>query len=106
MLNLLERGLAILVDGACELQCFACQRIVKVHGHIAVGHLDDCAVELVAFAVHQRHFGAGEDVFVVEFAIDLERLARHGAHEVLVALAEGLGSLQGEIELVASGELA
>ena len=61
---------------------------------------------MVALAVHQRHLSTGEDVLAVELSVDLEDLAGHAAHEVLVALAESLGGLQREVELVASGELA
>ena len=101
VLNLLQRCFSVLVERYRELQELAGQRVVEVNGYVSVGHADDSAKELVAFAVHQRHFGAGEDVLVVEFPADFKCLAWHGAHEVLVALAERIGRLKGEVELLA-----
>lgn len=105
LFNLLQRSFAVLVYRACELQGFACERVVEVDGYFGVCNLDDCAVEMVAFAVHERHFCAEEDVLVVELAVDLENLTCHRAHQGLVALAESLGRLQGEVELLAGRNL-
>lgn len=105
LLDFLQGGFAVLVERARELQGLAGQWVVEIYGHFVVRNLYDGSHEMVAFAVHEGHFGTGEDVLVVEFAVNLEDLTRYGTHQLLVALAEGLCGLEGEVEGGSGGKL-
>ena len=72
VLDLLLGSLAVLGHLSAEQQRLACQRMVQVHLHLLVGHLNDTAVEVVAVLVLQGHHGSLVDVLVVEVSVDGE----------------------------------
>ena len=70
LVDLFLCGIAILADGAREVECLACQRVVGINGDTVFLHLHDSGHELMIIVVRQCDDGIGVDVLMVEMAID------------------------------------
>ena len=75
LIDLFLCGIAVLADGACEVERLASQRMVGIYGDSVFLHLHHLGHELMVVAVCQRDDGIGVDVVVVEMAVDREDLA-------------------------------
>jgi len=104
VLNLLVGGIAVLQYHSRELQCAACQRMVRVNGHPVFLHLGHASHEALLVGIHERDHGSFVDVLMVEVAIDGEHFAVQLVNALAVIFAECLGGLKREIKLFARGE--
>ena len=96
-------GVAILEDGALEVERLTSQRVVEVNLHFLFANFYDAAIEACTLLVLQGHDGIGIDVLVVEMAIDAEHLAVEVKHEFVVILAIALFLAQRDIEVLTLG---
>ena len=76
------------------------QLVVKVHGHLVVGHLSDNALDTHAVLSHHGHDGAHADMLVVKLTIDMEDFLLQLIDQVGILLSESLLGFEGEIKLL------
>ena len=103
--HLLFCGVAILADGAREVERLACQRVVGVNGHTVFLHLHDLSHKLMILIVCQCDNGIGVDIVVIEMTIDGEDLRVELMNAQRLVDTECLFWLEDEVETVALGML-
>ena len=101
LVDLLFCGVAILADGAREVERLASQRMVGINGDTIFLHLHHLGHELMVVAVCQRDDGIGVDVIVVEMTIHREYLTIDLMHTLRLVGAKGLFWREDEVEGVA-----
>ena len=74
LVDLFLGGVAVLNDGAREIERLASQRVVGVDSHTVLLDLHHLGHELMVLAICQGNDGIGEDIVVVEMAVDREYL--------------------------------
>ena len=105
LVDLLFCGVAILADGAREVERLACQRVVGVDGHTVFLHLHDLGHELMIFVVCQCDNGIRVDIVVIEMTIHGEDLTIDLMDALRLVDTECLLRLELEVEAVALGML-
>ena len=70
LVDLFLCGIAVLADGACEVECLACQGMVSVNGDAVFLYLHHSGHKLMILAICQGDDGIGVDVLVVEMTVD------------------------------------
>ena len=101
LVDFLLCGVAILADGASEVERLASQRVVGIYGDSVFLHLHHLGHELMVVAVCQRDDGIGVDVIVVEMTIHREYLTIELMHTLRLVGTKGLFWLEDEVEGVA-----
>ena len=99
--DLLLGGIAVLYDGAREVERLASQRVVGIDGDAVFLDLHDLGHKLMVFAIRQGDDGIREDVIVVEMAVDREYLTVDLMNALRLVGTEGLLRGEGEVEGVA-----
>ena len=100
LVDLLFSGVAILADGAREVERLACQRVVGVDGHTVFLHLHDLGHELMILVVCQCDNGIGVDIVVIEMTIHGEDLTIDLMDALRLVGTECLLRLELEVEAV------
>ena len=101
LVDLFVRGVAVLHDGTCEIERLASQGVVGVNCHTVLLDLHHLGHELMVFAICQGDNGIGEDIVVVEMAIDREYLTVDLMNALGLVGTESLLGGEGEVEGVA-----
>ena len=101
LVDFLLCGVAILADGASEVERLASQRVVGVDGHAVFLHLHDFGHKLMVLAVGQGDDGIGVDVVMVEMTVDREHLTVDLMNTLGLVGTEGLCWLENKVEAVA-----
>ena len=101
LVDFLFRSIAVLADGACEVERLASQRMVGIYGDSVFLHLHHLGHELMVVAVCQRDDGIGVDVIVVEMTIDREYLTVDLVNALRFVGAKGLLRREDKVESIA-----
>ena len=97
-LYLLIGCLAALHNLAFEVELHACKRMVEVHCHSVVGHLEHVSEEAVAVLVLQWHDGVLVYIVVVEVSVDAEHALVQLQHTGVLIFAVSLFLRKNEVE--------
>ena len=101
LIDLFLCGIAVLADGASEIEGLASQGVVGIDGDAIFLYLHHSGHELMVLAVCQCDDGIRIDVLMVEMTVDREHLALQLMNALGLVGTEGLCWLDGEIEGVA-----
>ena len=101
LVDLFVGGVAVLNDGACEIERLASQGMVGIDSHTVLLDLHHLGHELMVLAICQGNDGIGEDIVVVEMAVDREYLTIDLMNTLRLVGTEGLLGGEGEVEGVA-----
>ena len=101
LVDFLLGSIAVLADGAREVERLASQRVVGIYGDSVFLHLHHLGHELMVVAVCQRDDGIGVDVIVVEMTIHREYLTIELMHALRLVGAKGLFWREDKVEGVA-----
>ena len=101
LVDFLLGSIAVLADGAREVERLASQRVVGIDSDTVFLHLHHLGHELMVVAVCQRDDGIGVDVIVVEMAIDREHLTVDFMNALWLVGAKGLLRCEDKVEGVA-----
>ena len=98
LVDFLLGSIAVLADGAREVERLASQRMVGIDSDTVFLHLHHLGHELMVVAVCQRDDGIGVDVVVVEMTIHREYLTIELMHALRLVGAKGLFWLEDKVE--------
>ena len=91
-------GLTVLNHFSCEVQQFACQRVVGIYRHTVFIDLHHRCHKLMILIVHQGDGGSLEDILVVEMTVDGEYIAGEFVYALGYIFAKCLRRFKGEVE--------